>query len=281
MTFQNVAMLGGGLLLAVLIIVFVASHLFHSQIYIFSQDVETPEQRRLKDVEVLDFTSEDGAKVQAWVRLPEGDAPVIFYFMGNFTSIGPSVERLKPFLDQGLGVAALVYRGSSGADGAPSEAAFAADARALYDQFDQLTGTVTLPEQRIAFGYSLGTGVATRLASERAFSGLVLEAAYARFCDYFTDKYYRIPFCALMWKERYDSADRIDKIRAPLLMLHGEKDAAIKIMSGKNLFAVASEPKQFITYENGSHVDLNDHGLNDDVTRFIEEVAPGVWSNRQ
>lgn len=271
----------GALIVAVLAIAFIASHLFHSRIYRFDQNAETPEQRGLEGVNVVHFISEDGADTQAWVKAPIAGAPVIFYSMGNFTSIGPSVEKLRPFLDKGFGVAALVYRGSSGAHGIPSEEAFAADARALYDQFDALTGTIVPPEQRVAYGYSLGTGVATRLATERPFSGLVLEAAYARFCDYFTDRYYGIPFCYLMWKERYDSADRIGNIGIPLLMLHGEKDSAIRIDSGRNLFEAASEPKRFIAYENGTHVDLGKHGLVDNITEFLAETVPGSWSSRQ
>jgi fermentation-respiration switch protein FrsA (DUF1100 family) len=281
MSTQNIVIVLGVLILTGAIVAYAGLHVFYGAIYKFGQIPETPEQYDLKEVRVAHFPSEDGQDIQAWIKPPEDGAPVIFYFMGNFTSIGPSVQRLQPFLDAGMGLAALVYRGANGAPGNPSERNFAADARALYDQLDNLMGEKILPSHRVVHGYSLGTGIATRLAVERDIAGLVLEAAYAWFCDYFTDKYHGIPFCYLMWKERYDSADIIETINAPLLMLHGEKDDSIKINSAKQLYVAAREPKRFVSYENGTHVDLNSHGLSREVLNFYSEIVSEQSASRQ
>ncbi|MEH6526404.1 MAG: hypothetical protein V7723_10045 [Sneathiella sp.] len=272
MTIQNaLIILGIGLILAI-IACFILSRVFYGGIYKFHNNADNPEQFDLNGIEVVDFKSEDGADVRAWIKPPEGDAPVILFFMGNFASIGPSVQTLKPFLEQGYGLAALVYRGSSGLEGEPSETAFAADARALYDQLDSLMGTPILKARRLAYGYSLGSGIAVTLASERDVDGVILVAAYSRFCDYFTDRYYGLPFCYVMHRERYDSIDRITKIKTPLLMLHGEQDTAIHIRFGKRLYEAANEPKTFIPFENGTHVNLFEQGLADEVTTFYDTV---------
>ena len=224
----------------------------------------------------MTFSSEDGTEITAWIKPPEGEAPVILYFMGNFTSIGPSVGRLRPFLDKGFGIAALVYRGSSGKSGTPSEEAFTADALALYDQLDQVMEVETPKSRRIVHGYSLGTGVAVQLAAGRPIAALTLEAAYARFCDYFTDKYHGLPFCRLMSRERYDSIDRIEAINAPLLMLHGEQDDAIRMNTARRLFEAAAEPKSFRTYMDGTHVNLAEQGLIEDSLAFYKAHVPGA-----
>jgi len=272
MTVQNILILLGITLGLALVACFVTSWLFYGNIYKFHNSSDSPEQLGLDGVEVVNFKSEDGVDVSAWIKPPKGDAPVILYFMGNFTSIGPSVQTLKPFLDQGYGLAALIYRGSSGSGGKPSETAFAADARSLYDQLDNLMGEPIPAARRLAYGYSLGSGVAVTLAADRDVGGVVLVAAYSRFCDYFTDRYYGLPFCYLMHRERYDSIDRINDIEAPLLMLHGEQDTAVDIRFGKRLFDAAREPKSFVSVKNGTHVNLVEQGLVKEVTTFYDTI---------
>lgn len=272
MTVQNALILLGIALGLAIVAFFVISRLFYGSIYKFQNSSDTPEQLGLSGVEVVNFKSEDGVDVSAWIKPPEGDAPVILYFMGNFASIGPSAQTLKPFLEQGYGLAALVYRGSSGVGGEPSEEAFANDARSLYDQLDTLMGAPVSTARRLAYGYSLGSGVAVTLAAEHDVGGVILVAAYSRFCDYFTDRYYGLPFCYVMHRERYDSIDRINDINSPLLMLHGEQDIAIDIRFGKRLFDAAREPKRFVSVKNGTHVNLFEQGLVDEIITFYDTV---------
>lgn len=276
MSIQNGLILLGVLITLVVVAGFIGMRLFYGSIYKFEQATGGPESYNLDGVRDVTFTSEDGAEISAWIKPPEGDAPVILYFMGNFTSIGPSVGRLNPFLDRGFGIAALVYRGSSGKGGTPSEEAFAADARALYDQLDKLIETEIPENKRIVHGYSLGTGVAVRLAAERPIAALTLEAAFARFCDYFTDAYHGLPFCRLMSRERYDSIDRIKTINAPLLMLHGEQDETIRMTTARRLFDGAADPKSFRTYADGTHTNLADHGLIEDSLTFYKAHVPDM-----
>jgi hypothetical protein len=276
MSLQNGLIVLAALVILLVIAGFVGMHYFYGAIYKFNQTADGPESYGLEDVREVTFTSEDGETVAAWIKPPESEAPVLFYFMGNFTSIGPSVGRLKPFLDKGFGLAALVYRGSSGKGGVPSEDAFAADSRALYDQLDILMEEEIPASRRIGYGYSLGSGIAVRLASERSLAALTLEAGYARFCDYFTDAYHGLPFCRLMSRERYDSIDRIIEINTPLLMLHGEQDTAIRMPTARRLFDAASEPKSFRTYMDGNHVNLADQGLIEDSLNFYREHVPGT-----
>ena len=276
MSLQNGLILLAVLIALIIIAGFVGMNFFYGSIYRFGQTAETPGDFNLDGVREVTFPSEDGTEIAAWIKPPKGEAPVILYFMGNFTSIGPSVGRLKPFLDKGFGLAALVYRGSSGKGGAPSEEAFAADARALYDQLDKLMDEEIPPNRRVGHGYSLGSGIAVRLAAERPIAALTLEAAYARFCDYFTDAYHGLPFCRLMSRERYDSIDRITEINAPLLMLHGEKDDAIRMPTARRLFEAATEPKSFRTYMEGTHVNLAEQGLIEDSLTFYKAHVPGV-----
>jgi pimeloyl-ACP methyl ester carboxylesterase len=230
-------------------------------VYRFAQASGDPQDFGLTGVRVVKFRSEDGAEARAWLAEPAPGRPILFSFHGNFAAIGPSLQRLAPLMADGTGIVMLHYRGAGDLPGRSSEENFARDARALYDQLDVLAGQVIAPERRVLHGFSLGAGVAVRLASERRFAGLVLEAAVPRVCLYFQRRYHNLPFCTLMWAERYDSIDRIGGLRMRKLFVHGAKDGDVPLLWGQQLFAAAPEPKQFITLPDGDHADLAKHGL--------------------
>ena len=63
----------------------------------------------------------------------------------------------------------------------------------------------------LLYGFSLGAGVASRLAEERSFSAAIFEAAPYRTCLFYEDRYFGFPLCRLMWSERYDIIDHLRK----------------------------------------------------------------------
>jgi uncharacterized protein len=240
-------------------------------IYRFDQSRQSPEAFGLGQVQVVAFTSEDGAPAQAWLSLPASGRPVLFSFHGNSAGIGPSMQRLAPLIADGTGVVMLQYRGAGGTAGHASEENFARDARALYDQLDTLAGQ-TIPQNRRALhGFSLGAGVGSRLAAERPFGAVVLEASFPRACEYYRKRYFGFPLCALMWAERFDIIDRIGAITAPKLFVHGTEDRSIPLSWGQRLFVASPEPKSFVALPGGGHSDLARYGLIEAMQGFLRE----------
>ncbi len=89
------------------------------------------------------------------------------------------VGRFKAMTADGTGLVALSYRGYAGSSGAPSEEGLLRDAAAAYS-----FATARYDAQRIvAWGFSLGTGVAVAVASEHPIGKLVLEAPYTSIAD--------------------------------------------------------------------------------------------------
>lgn len=240
-------------------------------IYRFDQAPQVPTAVGLTGVKVVSFLSEDGTPLQAWLALPAPGQKVLFSFYGNFAAIGPSMQRLSPLIAGGTGIVMLHYRGAGGQPGQPSEENFARDARALYDQLDGLTGQTIPPNRRVLHGYSLGSGVAIRLASERPFAGLVLEAAMPHLCLYFQRRYHGVPLCRLMWAERYDSIDRIGAITAPKLFVHGTMDDSVPLVWGQQLYNAATGEKHFVELPGGEHANLAQHGLIAALTVFFAQ----------
>ena len=86
-----------------------------------------------------------------------------------------------------------------------------------------------MPAERIVvFGELLGTGVAVALAATHRIGGLVLEAPFTSAADIGARVYWFLPVRLLM-KDPFRSDERIGKVTAPLLVLHGARDGVVPI----------------------------------------------------
>ena len=70
-------------------------------------------------------------------------------------------------------------------------------------------------------------------------------------------------------RDPFRSDQRIARVTAPLLIMHGARDPAIPIRFGERLFALAHEPKQFVRFAEGGHNDLDSFGATETARRFI------------
>jgi uncharacterized protein len=74
----------------------------------------------------------------------------------------------------------------------------------------------------------------------------------------------------LMW-DTFRSDERIGRVSAPILALHGERDRVVPISFGERLFALANEPKRMVRFPRGDHVNLDEHGAAKVVREFLAE----------
>jgi fermentation-respiration switch protein FrsA (DUF1100 family) len=75
----------------------------------------------------------------------------------------------------------------------------------------------------------------------------------------------------LLMKDQFRSDERIAKVQAPVLILHGERDYVVPFAQGQRLFTLANEPKRFVPMRRGGHNDLDEHGAQDAVRAFLNE----------
>ena len=176
-------------------------------------------------------------------------------------------NRFRTLARFGYGIVALSYRGYGGSTGSPSETGLMADAEAAY------AFAVARAQRIVLFGESLGTGVAVALAATHRIGGLMLQGAFTSAIDVGARAYWFLPVRLLM-KDPFRSDTRIGKVTVPLLMLHGERDGVVPIAFGERLFALANEPKQFVRFAGGGHVDLDQYGALNDVRTFIDQLPP-------
>jgi pimeloyl-ACP methyl ester carboxylesterase len=233
----------------------------------FPETVRTaPAAAGLPQAQEVVLDTADGEKVIAWHVPPRGDAPTVLYFHGNGGSLRLRVDRFQRIAAAGVGLIALSYRGYGGSTGKPTEDGLINDARAAYafaaDRY-----------RRIAlWGESLGTGVAVALAAEKPVARMVLDAPYTSALDIAQANHWYLPVRLLM-KDQFRTDQRIARVKAPVLIMHGEVDQIIPIAYGERLFAMIPGPKQFVRFPGGYHVDLDRHGGAEVALKFLGETT--------
>jgi uncharacterized protein len=240
-----------------------------SLLYPFPQMTRTtPASVGLAAEEVV-LNTADGEKVIAWHIAPQAGKFVILYFHGNGDVLATRIPRLRELFDSGSGLVAVSYRGYGGSTGSPSEQGLHADAAAAY----AFAAARYPPERIVLWGFSLGTGAAVALAASRPVARLILEAPYTSTTDVAAAM---MPFLPVSWlmKDRFQSDERIGKVTAPLLIMHGARDPGIPIKHGERLFALAREPKKFVRFAEGWHDDLDVHGSIAAVRHFLYGSDP-------
>jgi fermentation-respiration switch protein FrsA (DUF1100 family) len=210
----------------------------------------------------------DGERVIAWYGRARPGQPTLLYFHGNGGNLAIRAERIRRYLDRGHGMFMMSYRGYSGSTGSPSEAANLADARLAYQA---LIADGVRPQDIILYGESLGSGIATRLAVEAPVGGLILESPYTSAADVGVRQYPFLPV-RLLLKDRYDIIGYIGKVRAPVLVIHGERDRVVPFDMGQAVFAAAPEPKEFVSFPNAGHTDHYMHGSYEAIHGWIDRL---------
>ena len=229
----------------------------------------SPAAAGFPEAEEVVLDTADGEKVIAWHVPPRGERLVVLYFHGNGGSLSIRADRYRNIITDGTGLVALTYRGYGGSTGSPTEEGLIADARAAY-----AFAAARYPKERVAiWGESLGTGVAVALAAERQVARIVLQAPYTSAVDVGAAAYWYLPVRLLM-KDQFRSDERIRKVNAPLLIIHGERDNVIPISHGERLLSLANEPKRLVRFPAGGHVDLDEHGAQDVTRPFLAGEIP-------
>jgi uncharacterized protein len=222
-------------------------------------------------VREVTITTEDGLSLLSWYLPSRPGRPVIAYFHGNGGHIGYRVERLLRFAQEGFGVLMLEYRGYGGNPGTPTETGFYTDARAA---LDFLGREGVAPHRLVLYGESLGSAVAVPVAAQNEVAAVVLEAPLTSVAEVAQCHFPYVP-ATLLVVDRFDALSRIGQVRAPILVMHGERDRVVPVRYGRALFNAAPEPKEGWFVPEAGHENLARYGGLDVAVAFINRRLSG------
>lgn len=198
-------------------------------------------------------------KVEIW-WLPHADknAPTLLYFHGTFRNLFQNLHKIEALRTAGFSVLAVEYRGwGLSTPITPSEQTILQDADVAWTELQRHESR---PGKRVLYGHSMGSGVAVDLASrlpKADFGALILESALTSFSDVAREAGVLTGLLAYFTNEHFESLQKIVRVKAPLLMIHGSADTTIPPVLGERLFSAANPPKQWQAIENGDHSDLD------------------------
>ncbi|MCW8882715.1 MAG: lysophospholipase [Sedimenticola sp.] len=153
------------------------------------------------------------------IVLNPGKEKAVLYFGGNAEAVVLNAELfIKDFPNSTVYL--IDYRGYGASTGKPNEQALYADALFIYDQLKDQFAAISV------IGRSLGSGVASLLASQRKIDRLVLITPYDSIVALAERSFPWFPV-ALFLNERYDSLSRVGAIKAETLILLAEFDLIV------------------------------------------------------
>ena len=190
-----------------------------------------------------------------WLAQPRADAPVLLYLHGARWDVRSSAQRMRRMHELGFAVLGIDYRGFGRSSPAlPSEASAHEDALAAW----QWLAAQHPQAKRYLFGHSLGSAIAVRVAVDvDDAAGVIVEGSFTSIPEVVkTMKWGWLPVTPLI-TQRFDAGAQIERVKAPLLVVHGSEDQWIQPTLGRALYDLARAPKRFVLVDGGTHHNTN------------------------
>ena len=221
------------------------------------------------DYEELFINTDDEIKLRSWfLKKDLSKFKTIVFFHGNAGNLLNRVHKLNELNKLDVNILLISWRGYSGNKGKPSEKNLYHDGKKVVEWLNEQGIN---KNDIILYGESLGTGVATELASNNKFAGVILESPFTSIADAAKIYYPYLPINLLL-KDRYDSKNKIKKINSPILIMHGKKDNIVPQIMGLELFEKANNPKFSYFPDNDDHMMDYNKELLSKIKNFINNL---------
>lgn len=232
-----------GFNLVIAYLAFILFAIFFSDTMIFAP----PNATYHDEANIIKIKKPDGAIISA-IYLPNKKAKyTLLVSHGNADDLGKIMPLLKAMHDHGYAVFSYDYEGYGLSKGWPSENKSYADIDAAYNYLTQNLNIK--PEKIIAYGHSLGAAISLDLAVREKVSGVILMSPFVSAFRVMT----QIPLVPF---DKFDNLAKITKLKYPLLVIHGTKDAIVPFWQGKMLYDHATVSKQYFWVEGAGHNDI-------------------------
>ncbi len=211
-----------------------------------------PERMGLRHRELAPRTG-DGEQLHGWwIESRSATIGHLLLCHGNAGNIADRLLHAALLSAAGFDVLLFDYRGYGASTGTPSEEGTYRDARAALRCL--LEQPEVDPRRVVYLGESLGGAIALELALFSPPAGLVLLSTFTSVRALARVHYPFFP--AGVVPDAYPSLQRIPRLAAPLLLLHGDQDEIVPIAHAHELFEAAPEPKALHMFAGVGHNDL-------------------------
>ena len=210
------------------------------------------------------FDIEPGVRINGLHFFRDNPAGLILYFHGNSRSIKGWAKYARDFYRYNYDVVLVDYRGFGKSTGKRGEKEMLSDMQFVYK-----TLLETYPEQHIiVYGRSIGSGFASKIASDNSPRFLILDAPYYSFLKV-VERF--LPILPVRYVLRFHL--RTDKwipmVKCHTYILHGTRDWLIPIKHSERLQKINSQKITLIRIHGGGHNNLPDF---DEYHNFVRDI---------
>ncbi len=219
--------------------------------------------------EEITFDMEDGGSVNALHFKVPNSRGIVYYFKGNSRSIKGWAKFSRDFMGNGYDFFVMDYRGFGKSRGKRTEAKLYSDSQHIYKYLQKSYEEKDI----IIYGRSLGSGIATRIASWNNPRMLLLDSPYYSFYHHIRRYAFILPLkIILRYQIRTDQF--IKKVEAPVHIIHGNKDRLIPISNSVRLKKLRPKHIKITTIAGGGHNNLPSFpGYHEFIYKRLNEAA--------
>lgn len=226
----------------------------HRQVYHPDRVLNATGAELNRPFEDVSFAAGDGVKLNGWFYPSNLNSPTgglaLLVCHGNAGNISHRLDVCQALLETGVAVFLLDYRGYGRSQGRPSEEGTYLDAVAACGWLERKGFAAA---KVIAFGESLGGGIASELALRQPLGGLILQSTFTSATDLGAELFPWLPV-RLVSRIKYDTSRKLPRLKIPVLVMHSRTDDLIGFHHAEKNFALANQPKLFWEIK-GSHND--------------------------
>lgn len=244
------------LIIAALYIILCAGlYFFQEHLIFFPQKLDKKYQFNFSmDFEELNFQTSDGKLLNGLLFKADGTKGLIFYLHGNAGSLSSWGNVAKTYTDLNYDVFILDYRGYGKSEGnINSQTQLYEDNQMIYDEFKKKYSE----ENIIILGYSIGTGLASKLASNNKPKQLILQAPYFSLTDLMHQRFPFIPSFILKYK--FETNEYLKDCKMPITIFHGNQDFVINYKSSLKLKKYFKDKIKLITLNKQGHNNITEN----------------------
>jgi pimeloyl-ACP methyl ester carboxylesterase len=249
-------------LIVLYILICIALFFFQEKLIFFPDKLEKNFQFSFENkFEELNVKTKDGKLLNGILFKSDSSKGLIFYLHGNAGSLNSWGDVAKTYTDLNYDVFIIDYRGFGKSEGSIENQG---------QLFDDLQIAFNVMKEKyaedkiIVLGYSIGTGLAAKIASVNHPKLLILQAPYYSLTDMMKHDYPIIPTFILKYK--FDTYKYIENCNMPIVIFHGNADEVIYYNSSIKLKALLKKSDKLITLNGQGHNGITDNPV------YIEEI---------
>ena len=219
--------------------------------------------------ETISITTPDGLTLRGWFLSGSGTAPraTVLFFGGNATRLDYFAPYLGHLRKEGVNVLLVDYRGYGLSDGSPSADTMRKDSEIIYEAV--ISRSDVDPGRIYLWGISIGTGVATHLASVRDTAGVILIAPFTSMEDVGREAYPYLPVRTLL-RHHFNNLALAPEIVVPALIIHGDADRIQGPAHAEKLASAWGGEHELLILKNRGHNNiLQDEEVWEKVVEFV------------